>query len=170
MERFFGLLLYHLCSLRWVLVAEANRRAAPPGFWQRLEYLLFPPMHAPMRRLTWRDYVLFALPSIALCGFAGMWLPPEGLMGYDWRHYFSLGQRTYGTSYYPPWIVLVAYLGWPVLVGLTLSGLALALYQRKSTPIAAMSACLTLPVFWTLFLGQVDGVALFGLTGLPWLV
>lgn len=170
MERSLDLLLRHLRSLWRVLIAEADCRAASPSFWQRLECALFPPMPNPMRHLALRDYLIFALPSIAICGLAGMWLSPEGLMGYDWRHYFSLGQRTYGTSYYPPWIVLVAYLGWPVLVGLTLSGLALALYQRRSALIAAVSACLTLPVFWVLFLGQVDGIALFGLTGLPWLI
>lgn len=161
--------LRHLHILWSVLIAETDCQAASPSFWQRLECTLFPPAHDPIRRFALRDYLMFALPSITICSLAGTWFSPEGLVGYDWQHYFSLGQRTYGTSYYPPWIVLVAYLGWPILVGLTLAGLALALYQRRSTPIAAVSACLTLPVFWTLFLGQVDGIALFGLTGLPWL-
>jgi len=162
--------LRHLYILWSALIAETDHAATPSSFWQRLERTIFPPAPDLIRRLTLRDYLMFAVPSIAVCGVVGIWIAPEGLMGYDWRHYFSLGQRIYGTSYYPPWIILVAYLGWPILVGLTLSGLALALYQRRSTPITAVSACLTLPVFWVLFLGQVDGVALFGLTGLPWLM
>ena len=170
MERSRTLFLRHLHTLWSVIFAETDCQATSLGFWERLECILFPPMHDPIRRLTLRDYVIFALPSVVVCSAVGIWLSPEGLMGYDWQHYFSSGQRTYGTGYYPPWIVLVAYLGWPILVGLTLAGLALALYQRKSTPIAAASACLTLPVFWVLFLGQVDGIALFGLTGLPWLI
>lgn|GEM_PF-860882 len=170
MERFLSLLLSRLHTLWSALAAETDCQTASRSFWQRLECLIFPSLNVPVRSLTLRDYLAFALPGILISSIVGMWIAPEGLMGYDWRHYFSLGQRTYGTSYYPPWIILVAYMGWPVLVGLTLSGLALALYQRRSTPIAAVSACLTFPVFWVLFLGQVDGVALFGLTGLPWLI
>ncbi len=169
MEQFFKILLRHLHTLWSALTTEASCQAAPRGLWQRIECLLFPPIGDPMRPLVLRDYLTFALPSIAVCAVVGTWVSPDGLMGYDWRHYFSLGYRTFGTSYYPPWIVLIAHLGWPLLVGLTLAGLTLALYQRRSTPVKAVSACLTLPVFWTLFLGQVDGVALFGLTGLPWL-
>jgi hypothetical protein len=170
MEQSLELFLRRLHTVWSVITKEPVCDAAPSHFWQRLECTLFPPAHDSFRPLTLRDYLIFALPSVALCAVVGMWLSPEGLMGYDWRHYFSMGQRIYGTAYYPPWIVLVAYLGWPPLIGLTLASLALALYQRRSTPIAAMSACLTLPVFWVLFLGQVDGVALFGLTGLPWLI
>ena len=34
----------------------------------------------------------------------------------------------------------------------------------------AFLALLTLPLFWTLFLGQIDGLVLLGVSGLPWLV
>jgi hypothetical protein len=64
----------------------------------------------------------------------------------------------------------VKYLTWPGLIGCTLTGLALALYQRKAAPAALAAAFFTFPVLWVLFLGQVDGLVGLGLTGMPWLM
>lgn len=141
-----------------------------PTLWRKIDTLLFPNLPQQNRSLTLWQYLLFVTVGITIFSFLGLFLPPGGLLGYDWIHFFSTPEQEYGLSYYPPWIQYVSYLTWPGLIGLTFTGLALALYQRRaSLPVMAI-AFFTLPTLWIIFLGQVDGLIVFGLTGLPWLV
>ena len=137
--------------------------------WRRVETVLFPPIPEPNRSLPLWQYLLFIAVGVPLFAVIGSFLPANGFIGYDWVYYFSLGERGYGLDYYPPWMTLVRHLTWPGLIGLTFTGLALALYQRRASRLMMVAAFLSLPVFWVVFLGQLEGVVLFGLTGLPWL-
>ncbi|MBN1991857.1 MAG: hypothetical protein JW953_04085 [Anaerolineae bacterium] len=138
--------------------------------WHKFEAFLFPPIPDPPRALPWWQYLLFVVVGVLVFALIGYFLPATGLIGYDWVHYFSLGEKVTATAYYPPWIVYVSYLTWPGLIGFTFTGLALALYQRRASRLVMGAAFFTLPVFWVIFLGQVDGLLVLGLTGLPWLV
>lgn len=140
-----------------------------PTLWRKIEAILFPELPKQNRSLTWWQYLLFVVIGTVIFSFLGLFLPAEGLIGYDWVHFFSTSEQEYGVSYYPPWMQYVSYLTWPGLVGLTFTGLALALYQRRASLLVMALAFFTLPAFWIFFLGQIDGLIVLGLTGLPWL-
>ena len=109
--------------------------------------------------------LLFTLGVVTFSAI-GMLLPANGFIGFDWVHVFSKGAYL---PFYPPWAQYVHLLTWPVLVGLTLTAVSVALVWRQASPLAIVLAFLSLPVMWTLFLGQLDGLALLGCIGLPWL-
>ncbi len=138
--------------------------------WHQLHALVFPSVPDEGRTLPWWQYLLFAAIGIPVFAFVGSFLPANGFIGYDWVHYFSTGQRLFGMGYYAPWVTFLPYLTWPGLIGVTFTGLALALYQRRASLLVMALAFFTLPVVWIVFLGQVEGVLLFGVTGLPWLM
>jgi hypothetical protein len=140
-----------------------------PSLWQKIDTTLFPELSPPNRPLAWWQYLLFVSIGMAVFSFVGSFLPPTGLIGYDWLNFFSVNERSYGSSYYPPWVNYVSYLTWPGLIGLTFTGLALSLYQRRASLLVIVIAFLTLPTMWIIFLGQIEGLIVFGLTGLPWL-
>ena len=135
--------------------------------WQRIEPRIFPALPDNRRELgPWQ----FLLAFVTLTGFfaiIGLFLRPGGFMGYDWYHYYSRGIRE---PFYPPWMPYVRFLTWPGLVGASYAALTLALYQRRASPVTMGVAFLSLPSLWLLFLGQLDGIVLLGLMGLPWLV
>jgi hypothetical protein len=136
--------------------------------WKKIEPVLFPPPFEPVVRLPLYHYLLFLGFSTALFGLVGFFYVPDGFLGYDWYYYFSSGSLEH-ISFYPPWIVAVSWLPWPLFLGLTCAGVVLALIQRRATAIAIATAFLSLPMLWMLFLGQMEGLVLLGLTGLPWL-
>jgi hypothetical protein len=140
-----------------------------PALWQKIETTLFPELPNPKRSMPWWQYLAFVGVGIIVFSFLGSFLPAEGLIGYDWVNFFSTSEQEYGLSYYPPWVEYVSYLSWPVLLGLTFTGLALGLYQRRASLLVMVIAFFTLPAFWLVFLGQIEGLVVFGLTGLPWL-
>lgn len=134
----------------------------------RLEGILFPGPFEGFRRLSLREYLLLAVPgTIVFSGLAALF-PLSELIAHDWRLYFSTGARQ-GLEYYAPWVTLLRYLPLPVLTGLTLTGLSLALIQRRAGRIGLVAAFLSQPVWWVLSVGQIDGLILLGLTALPWL-
>lgn len=139
------------------------------GWWRKIDTLLFPHVPNQNRPLSWRDYALFIGLGVPFFALIGLFVPANGVVGFDWYYYFSTGERVYALSYYPPWVTYVSYLTWPGLVGITFSGLALALYQRRASPLVLVLTFLTFPALWVAFLGQIEGVVVFGLTGLPWL-
>jgi hypothetical protein len=63
----------------------------------------------------------------------------------------------------------VAPLTWEWLIGFSVAGVALAVLKRAVHPVSAVCALLTLPLLWTLFLGQLEGLMTLGLAALPWL-
>ena len=96
-------------------------------------------------------------------------VPLDNLLGWDWSHYFKQGRNV--QAFYPPWTpIILSQLSWSSLIGITLSTFSIAVLQRASSPLSAAMAFLTLPLFWTIFLGQLDGLGLLGVITLPWLV
>lgn len=140
-----------------------------PVLWHKIETTLFPELPNSKRSMLWWQYLLFVAAGIVVFSFVGSFLPAKGLIGFDWVHFFSTGQQEEGLSYYPPWVTYVSYLTWPGLLGLTFTGLALSLYQRRASLLAMGLAFFTLPALWVIFLGQIEGLIVFGLTSLPWL-
>jgi len=91
----------------------------------------------------------------------------DRFQGFDWVHFWSSGRIP---PFYPPWTLpIVRLLNWHGLVGITLAATTLASLIRAEHPLSALLPLLTLPLLWTLFLGQLEGIALLGLLGLPWL-
>ena len=87
--------------------------------------------------------------------------------GSDWVHHW---QPRFEINAYPPWIELLLFLlpGLPFLSGLTLTALLLALRLRRANHWHILAAFSAMPLFWTLWLGQIDAVPLLGLISLPW--
>jgi len=105
----------------------------------------------------------------ALLTAAATLLPAELPLAFDWLTFFEHAHNI--PAFYPPWTGLVCrWLSWPLLVGVTLSSYAVAVLKRARSPVSAMAAFLAMPLWWALFLGQLDGLALLGVLGLPWLV
>lgn len=110
---------------------------------------------------------LFLLVFLSASWLAGRLVPADGFRAYDWLHFF---QSSNIPVYYPPWTKwVVPALTWPTLIGLTFAGAGVASYERARHGLSLACALLTLPVLWTLFLGQIDGIVLLGVLGLPWL-
>ena len=108
--------------------------------------------------------VLTAVFTAAAC-----LLPCELPLAFDWLHFFENAHNI--PAFYPPWTGFVCrFLTWPLLVGLTLSTYAVAVMKRARSVASAIAAFATMPLWWCLFLGQLDGLALLGVMGLPWLV
>lgn len=150
---------------------ELNLKASNwPALWRKIEAALFPELPNPKRSMPWWQYLLFVAIGITIFSFVGSFLPAKGLIGFDWVNFFSTGEQKAGLSYYPPWVIYVRYLTWPGLLGLTFTGLALSLYQRRASLLGLGLAFFTMPALWAVFLGQIEGLIVFGLTALPWLV
>lgn len=91
----------------------------------------------------------------------------DGFLGFDWVNVFSKGLLP---PFYPPWgLYVIRWLTWPALIGLSLAAMCLATLKRARHPLSLVLAFLTLPLLWTLFLGQLEGLVLLGLLALPWL-
>lgn len=131
--------------------------------------VLFPEQDIFVRRLPLlAQTVALIILAVAFAGI-GQVIPANGFFAYDWLYAFH-GHTPFIPSY-PPWTeLIVAALNWPALVGLTLAAVCLAIYQRSAHPASGVFALLALPVFWTIFLGQLDGLVVLGLFGLPWLM
>lgn len=135
--------------------------------WHKLDRQLFPPPFEQQRPLSLRQYLMILGVLTLLFSTIGFFVRPDGFLGYDWYHYFSRGIRE---SFLPPWVVYVRWITWPGLIGLSCASLVIALYQRYASPLVMMVVFLSWPLIWLLFVGQLDGLVLLGLTGLPWLV
>ena len=112
--------------------------------------------------LTW--LLLIAVFTAAAC-----FLPCQLPLAFDWLHFFENAHNI--PAFYPPWTGLVLrWLPWPLLIGVTLSTYAIAVMRRARSLASAAAAFFAMPLWWALFLGQLDGLALLGVIGLPWLV
>jgi hypothetical protein len=128
----------------------------------------FPEREIFHQRLSFRASVLLFVVFAAIFSLFGTLIPGDGYFGYDWFHFFGIGQIP---PYYPPWtLYIVRYLTYPFLIGITLAAISVATFQRSIHPVSAVAAFLSFPVLWTIFLGQIDGLSTFGLLGMPWLV
>jgi len=99
---------------------------------------------------------------------AGTLVPCQLPLAWDWIHFFEGAHNM--PAFYPPWAGMVCrWLPWPLLIGATLSTYAVAVMKRARSVASAVAAFAAMPLWWTLFLGQLDGLALLGILGLPWL-
>lgn len=113
--------------------------------------------------------IIIWLALTAVFTAAGTLVPCELPLAFDWIHFFEGAHNM--PAFYPPWAGLVCrWLPWPMLIGATLSTYAVAVMLRARSVASAVAAFVALPLWWTLFLGQLDGLAMLGVLGLPWLM
>jgi hypothetical protein len=133
----------------------------------RLTSPLFPNQPVFFRTFSWPRKLLLLGIMTAAFSLLGLLLPPGGYVGFDWTHFFGIGVIA---PFQPPWTkAFTDLLTWPLLVGLGLAAFSLAALQRSVHPASIAAAFFCLPLLWTIFLGQIEGIALLGLVGLPWL-
>ena len=126
----------------------------------------------PDQEIYQNEYSLFTQIGIfvlftGIFSIGGYFFPADGFIGFDWIHFF---EQVKLPVFYPPWTdFFVSFLSWHTLIGLTLGSVSLAIIKRSTHLISGIAAFFSLPLFWTLFLGQIDGLALLGILGLPWL-
>jgi len=128
--------------------------------------IFFPEQNIFARQWSWKQSIL--LFGALTTGFTlvGLFIPADGFIAFDWVHVFAPGKIP---PFYPPWSQYVNLLGWPLFVGLSLAGIAMATLKRSVHVLSAVAVFLSLPVFWTIFLGQLEGLVVVGLLALPWL-
>jgi hypothetical protein len=130
--------------------------------------VLFPEQEIYVHKwsLSQQAAVFLAL-AIVFLG-VGHLIPANGLIAFDWVRIFSLGQFP---QFYPPWGELTTrWLTWPILFSVSMASIVLSILKRSRNLVSSLAALLALPVFWTMFLGQLEGLVALGLLGLPWLV
>jgi hypothetical protein len=131
----------------------------------RLAGLFFPDRKIFKRALPGSHRIGLFLFLLTVFYFLGFLIPANGFFGFDWVNFWEKGIVP---PFYPPWTApVIQVLNWPGLIGLTLAATAVATIMRSVHPVSALLAFFTLPVFWTVFLGQLDGIALLGLFALP---
>jgi hypothetical protein len=139
------------------LFSAANRLIGP----------LFPEQAIYTHTFSWRKKVLIFLAAGCAFYLVGVLIPPGGFIGFDWLNFFGIGNIA---PFHPPWTKAVTdLLTWPLLIGLGMAAFSLAAVQRSVHPFSMAAAFFCLPLLWTLFLGQIEGIALLGVVGLPWL-
>jgi hypothetical protein len=110
--------------------------------------------------------------ALILAGWAGVFVVAYIAMlfvkvpGVDWYDFFA----THRYPDFPPWIVILM---WPIQSlttqnALTLTVLAYALWRYQAKPIHYALAFTAMPVYWNLWLGQIDYIPLLGMIWLPW--
>jgi hypothetical protein len=87
--------------------------------------------------------------------------------GSDWYLYFQPRREIYD---YPPFLLVVLALlpSLPFLSGLTLTIMLAVLWRRRARYLHFMAVFTAMPLYWTLWMGQIDAVPMLGLAFLPW--
>ena len=87
--------------------------------------------------------------------------------GSDWMHHF---EANYLLEVYAPWVALLPWVipGLPYLTALTLTGLLYVMWRRRATTWQAAAVFTAMPLYWCIWLGQIDIVPVLGLAFLPW--
>jgi hypothetical protein len=126
----------------------------------------------PEIKITNRNIPLYLkfLSFIVLTGvyyLLALWIPCNGFFCWDWIYVFS---KDLIPGFYPPWTgPIVTVLNYPLLIGLTMAAVSLAAFMRAKSLFSLFCVFLCLPVLWVIFLGQLEGLVVLGLIGLPWL-
>jgi hypothetical protein len=136
--------------------------------WARkLDGRLFPPVSYLERNFPWYTKAAGLVGMTLLFSLVGVLQPADGFYGFDWLHFWGAGILA---PFHMPWTLgITNLLTWPMLIGISLAAFALAVAQRARSAISAVLAFVSLPLLWTLFLGQLEGISLLGVLGLPWL-
>ncbi len=128
---------------------------------------LFPAQNIFARQIALGPQLILLVLFAGVFGLGATLYRADGFIGFDWVNVFSKGLLP---AFYPPWgLYVIRWLTWPALIGLSLGAMGLATLKRARHPVSLVLAFLTLPLLWTLFLGQLEGLVLLGLLGLPWL-
>jgi hypothetical protein len=113
---------------------------------------------------TYRSFILKFTGGIVIfivLYMLGSFIPT----GFDWQVFFGAGRAP---SFFVPWVHwILPFLNWSLVVALTLIALGWATWQRKGSLPTLFFVLTSLPTMWTLFLGQLDGLALLGLLIMP---
>ena len=127
---------------------------------------LFPEQNIFARQ--WSRTQAVILFGVLTVGFTlvGFFIPADGFIAFDWVHVFAPAKIP---PFYPPWDRYISLLTWPLLIGLSMAGITMATLKRSVHILSFVAVLLSLPVFWTIFLGQIEGLVVLGLLGLPWL-
>jgi hypothetical protein len=128
---------------------------------------LFPKIKVTNRAFPlYINLLIFAIMTGLYYALARM-IPCNGFFCWDWVYIFSVGKTG---PFYPPWTgPILSILTYPILVGLPMAALSVAAFLRARSPFSLVCVFFCLPVLWTIFLGQLEGLVLLGLLGLPWL-
>lgn len=130
--------------------------------------MVFPEQIIFQRRLKIPTAIVFFLFLCFLFSVVATIIPVNGFIAYDWVYFFSVGNIP---SWYQPWTIsIIHFLNYPILIGITCAAFSMATFLRSVNRLSAIASFLCLPLIWVIFLGQIDGLALFGMLGLPWLV
>lgn len=134
---------------------------------KKLLLQLFPVHTIFTKKLSLLQSIGLFLSLTFIFSVAATFIPKDGVFAFDWIHFFGIGNFP---AFYPPWTRwLVAPLTYPLLVGLTLASVSISCYFRAVHPLSMIAVFFSLPVLWTIFLGQLDGLVVLGILGLPWL-
>ncbi|MHB8134699.1 MAG: hypothetical protein ACYDH1_10795 [Anaerolineaceae bacterium] len=137
-------------------------------FARKWEAILFPDQKIFTDKFTWKQLTFLFVILTILFSFLGKLLPLGGMIGFDWVNFYGQGRVP---PFYPPWTIeIVNHLSWPILIGITTASFAIAALRRSIHPISLAVSFFCLPLLWTLFLGQLEGIVLVGLSWMPWLV
>lgn len=130
--------------------------------------LLFPEKEIYSRHLSLRVTVVLFVALTSVFFLMGTLISVKGFVAFDWVHFF--GKQTI-PPFYPPWTIYgVRFLTYPLLFGITLAAFSIATIKRSVNPVSAIATFLCLPLLWTVFLGQLEGLVVLGMLGLPWLI
>jgi len=130
--------------------------------------LFFPERQVYRQKMKPLILILAFFSLAALFSIAGFFLKPEGLIGFEWQHYWGIGNIQ---GYYSPWGKwVILQLTWSSLLGITLAGFSLMVYLRSRHVLSAAVSFFSLPLLWILFLGQIDGLVTAALLGLPYTI
>jgi len=135
---------------------------------RKWEAILFPDQKIFTEKFTWKQLALLFVLMTAFFTLFGKFFPVGGMIGFDWVNFFGQGRVP---PFYPPWTTeIVNLLSWPILIAITIAGFAIAALKRTIHPISLAVSFFCLPLLWTLFLGQLEGIVLAGLSWMPWLI
>jgi len=135
---------------------------------KRSDQILFPEINIYNQKFSKKQLLILFLAFLFVFSMFGFVFLPGGFIGFDWINFFSQGRIP---PFYPPWgKVIIQLLSWPLLVGLTLASFGIAAVRRSVHPVSLVLSFFSLPLMWTIFLGQLEGISLFGLLWMPWLV
>lgn len=132
---------------------------------RKWESTFFPEYEIFNNKISTGKQILLFVILLILFSLFGIVFRPGGLIGFDWIHFFGQGIVP---PFYPPWTeFVIKQLNWPLLIGLTLAGFSLAVFKRAVHPVSFAVTFFSLPLMWTIFLGQLEGIVLVGLLGIP---
>lgn len=107
---------------------------------------------------------VFFLGLFFLLYWLGSFIPE----GFDWVMFFKKGLVSpIWTPWAKPIIDLLAPHGYGLVFALSLIGLSARAYRYKPSPFPIALAVISLPTLWVIFLGNLDGLVLFGMLIMP---